>query len=373
LPDPRAWDYTSIVTTRICYVHAGPHKTGSTSIQWFLQENRAELLERGYFVPESETKRGAHHALVEKLCGLELGEHREPLVARSIRALVETPAEAVVISSEALEGLLASRKHANQFFCRIGELKLEPKLILFPRHQAQWINSSYASSVKSFRRSDSFQSCALGFAQSPDARFSRWLELADAHAAELIAQPFTKETVTRGVMPEFLRSIGINSSEFRDVEIRRNEAVGPFTVGVARDVLRSISDTGKPLTWLQAKRCKVKLAAYLGERGLADAGYCGLTTASARQIEAELRPDNDAFAQRVWGRIWAEVFAADIAEEFTPNDFEMCRPGWFTASRLRRAVREMNAVVREILRDSALAVEAPWNDWRHRSGLISRE
>jgi hypothetical protein len=361
------------VTRRICYVHAGPHKTGSTSIQWFLQENRAELLERGYFVPESETKRGAHHALVEKLCGLELGEHREPLVARSIQALVETPAETVVISSEALEGLLASRKHANEFFRRIGELKLEPKLILFPRHQPQWINSSYASSVKSFRRSDSFQSCALGFAQSPGANFSRWVELADARAAKLIARPFTKETVAEGVIPEFLQSIGINSSQFRDVEVRRNEAVGPFTVGVARDVLRSISGTGKPLTWLQARRCKVKLAAYLGERGLADAGYCGLTTALTRHIEAKLQASNDAFAKRVWGRPWADVFAGDTGEEFTPNDVEMCQPGWFTQRRLRRAVREMTAAVHEILRDPTLAVEAPWNDWRQRSGLISRE
>ena len=373
LPAPRAWDYTPVVTTRICYVHTGPHKTGSTSIQWFLQENRTELLERGYFIPESETKRGAHHALVEKLCGLELGEHREPLVARSIQALVETPAEAVVISSEALEGLLASRKHANEFFRRIGELKLEPKLILFPRHQPQWINSSYASSVKSFRRSDSFQSCALGFAESPGAKFSRWVELADAHAAELIARPFTKETISQGVIAEFLRSVGINSSQFRDAEIRRNEAVGPFTVGVARDVLRSINETGKPLTWLQARRCKVKLAAYLGERGLADAGYCGLTTALARHIEAKLQADNDAFAQRVWGRPWADVFARDTGEEFTPNDIEMCQPGWFTQRRLRRAEREMTAAVHEILQDPALAVEAPWNDWRQRSGLISRE
>jgi hypothetical protein len=302
-----------------------------------------------------------------------LGAHREPLVARSIQALVETPAEAVVISSEALEGLLASQKHASEFFRRIHELKLEPKLILFPRHQPQWINSSYASSVKSFRRSDSFQSCALGFAESPGARFPRWLELAEAQATELIVRPFTKEIVAEGVIPEFLRSIGINSSQFRDVEVRRNEAVGPFTVGVARDVLRSISDTGKPLTWLQAKRCKVKLAAYLGERGLADAGYCGLTTALARHIEAKLQADNDAFAQRVWGRPWANVFAGDTCEEFTPNDIEICQPGWFTQRRLRRAVREMTAAVHEILEDPALAVEAPWNDWRQRSGLISRD
>ena len=126
------------MTKRICYIHVGPHKTGTSSIQWFLQENRAELLEHGYFVPESETKRGAHHALAEGL---------------------------------------------------------------------------------------------------------------------------------------------------------------------------------------RARRC----------------------------------------------------FATDVTEEFTPNGFEMHRPDWFTARRLRRAIRAIKARGDEILQDPALAVEAPWNDLAHRSGLISRE
>src|SRR5207249_5017182 len=202
-PDPP--HYTCRMRKRVCYIHVGPHKTGTTSIQWFLQENREELLKHGYFVPESETKHGAHHALVEKLCGLDVGEHRERLVANSIQALGESGSETIVISSEALEGILESRRHADVFFSRIGELNLEPKLILFPRNQPQWINSSYSSSVKSFRLSDPFQ--PLRFVQSVGAKFSRWLELANAHAAELIARPFTKETIDRGVIPEFLRSI----------------------------------------------------------------------------------------------------------------------------------------------------------------------
>jgi hypothetical protein len=265
---------------------------------------------------------------------------------------------------------LESRKHADVFFSRIGELNLEPKLILFPRNQPQWINSIYSSAVKSFRRWDPFQSCALGFARSVGAKFSRWLALADAHNAELIARSFTKKTITRGVIPEFLGSIGIKSSQFRDGQIRRNEAVGPFTVSVAREVLRSISQTDKRLTWLQAKRCRVRLSEYLGKKGLADAGYCGLTTTLARHIEQQLRSDNDAFAQRVWGRSWSEIFAADTAKEFTPNDLEMCRPNWFTARRLRRAAREMKEIVDEVLLDPTLAVEGPWNDLRQRSGVI---
>jgi hypothetical protein len=96
-----------------------------------------------------------------------------------------------------------------------------------------------------------------------------------------------------------------------------------------------------------------------------------LSSALARHIEAKLRSDNDAFAERVWGRPWTEVFASDVAEEFTPNDFEIRRPDWFTARRLRRATRYMKAVVQDILLDPALAVKEPWNDVAQRSGLVS--
>src|ERR1051325_6372936 len=157
------------MTKRICYIHVGPHKTGTTSIQWFLQENSAELLKHGYFVPESETKRGAHHALAEWLVGLDIGAHRELLVARSITAITETPAQAIIISSEALEGLLRNQQNAKAFFNRLRELSLEPKLVLFPRNQPQWINSSYASTVTIFYRSDSFEARAFGFSQSAGA------------------------------------------------------------------------------------------------------------------------------------------------------------------------------------------------------------
>jgi len=358
---------------RVCYVHVGPHKTGTTSIQWFLQENRAELLTHGYFVPESERRRGAHHALVEGLAGLDVGQHREPLVNRSVREIAETPAAAIIISSEALEGILRSRKHADVFFSRIAALNCKPKLVLFPRNQPQWINSSYAFTVKSFRRSDPFQSAALGFAKSPGSRFSHWLAVADTYASELIARPFTKESVGRSIIPEFLRSIGINSSQVRGMAVRLNETVGPFTVTVAREVLRWIVDSSKPLTWLQTERCKRELAVYLGKKGVADSRYCGLDTALARHIERELQSDNDRFAQSVWGRPWADIFAADMAAEFTPNDFDVSRPDWFTARRLRRAIRKMTALVHEILSDPELAAEAPWNDWQHRSGLVSRE
>jgi hypothetical protein len=356
------------MSKRICYIHIGPHKTGTSSIQWFLEENRAELLKYGYFVPESATKHGAHHPIARKLCGQELPDHQQSVAAKFTRGLIETPCGAIVISSEALGGLLRNRDYAKVFFTRIRELNLEPKLVVFPRNQSQRINSSYSSGVKTFRLSESFETFVQGVTQGFVFRYSPLIELADAYDAELIARPFTGETIGRGVVPEFLLAIGVNSSQFRNAKIRRNEAAGPFTVSLARGVLRSIAGIGKRLKWLQAIRCKAELAKYLRERRLADTGYCGLTTAVARHIERKLRSDNDAFAQRVWGRPWAEIFAADIRQEFTPNDFEMCRADRLTEGQLRRAIREMKAIVEEILLDPGLAVEAPWNDLQRRAG-----
>jgi hypothetical protein len=204
-------------------------------------------------------------------------------------------------------------------------------------------------------------------------RYSYWIGLAKPFDAGLISRPFNKENIVRGVVPEFLLAIGIDSSQFQRAEARRNEAVGPFTVGVAREVLRSVAQADKPLKWAQTEQCKKKLAEYLEAKRWMDAGYCGLSTSLARHIEKGLRSDNDAFAEQVWGKSWAQVFAVDVSEEFAPNDFDMRPPDWFTARRLRRAVREMKAVAQRLLVDPALAVDAPWNDVAHRSGFIRTE
>jgi hypothetical protein len=356
------------VAKRVCYIHVGPHKTGSSAIQWFLKEHRAELLKQGYFVPESGTVHGGHHPLVRKLCGQEVRDHQQSAAVQFARAVAETPCEAVVVSSEALDTLLRNGHYATEFFNRIGELNLEPKLVLFPRNQSQSINSRYTEVVKSFQRSESFEAFVQGGIRRPGLGYSPLIELASVFRADLIPRPFTAETVMRGVVPEFLRAIGVDPSPFSDTYVRRNRSVGPFTVSVARHLLRLVSGPGKQLKWLQAARCKKRLIAYLQENGLADTGYCGLTTPLARHIEREWSSDNDAFAQRVWGRPWAEIFTADIGREFRPNDLDMSEPDESTERRLCQAVKEMTATVEEIMRDPTLAVDAAWNDLQQRGG-----
>jgi hypothetical protein len=357
---------------RVCYVHIGPHKTGTSSIQWFLQQNRAELLKHGYFVPESATVHGAHHSLGRKLCGQTLPQHAELAAIEFARHLARTRADAVIISSETLEGLLRHAACARTFFNRIGELNLAPKLVLFPRNQPQAMNSRYAEAIRGFSLSTAFESFARESARRPSFRYLPLLELAEAFNAELIARPFTGEIVVRDVVAEFLGAIGLDPSQFENTDVRHNPSVGPFTVSVARHVSRAINPSGKLLKWRQATRCKQELANYLQETRLADNGYCGLTTALARETEATYQAENSAFAQRVWDAHWEDIFEDDLHQEFTPNDLDMCAPNESTKQLLGRVVRDMIIIAEEIMRDPLLAVEAPWNDLCQRAGWISQ-
>lgn len=303
---------------RICYIHIGPHKTGTSAIQWFLKENRDEFLKQSYFVPQSGANQGGHHAIVRQLSGKDVPDHQQLVAARFARSVEETSCKAVVISSEVLEGLLTRRACAEEFFNRIGKLNLDPKLVLFPRNQPQSINSRYAEVVKGCRCSEPFEAFAQAFTQRLSLRYSHLIDVADTFNAELIACPFTGETIARSIIPKFLRAIGIDPSKFPDTNVHRNQTAGPFTIAVGRLVSELI--------------------------------------------------DNDVFAQRVWGTSWTEIFASDIGRQFRPNDFDLSKPDESTERRLCQAVHEMTETVKEVVLDPALTIQASWNDLMQRAG-----
>ena len=105
---------------------------------------------------------------------------------------------------------LIKRDCARQFFSRMEELNLESKLVFFPRNQSQLVNSRYTEVVRALHRSESFETFVQAEIRHPSFRYSHLIALADAFSSKLIAKPFTEETMTRGVVPEFLRAIEID-------------------------------------------------------------------------------------------------------------------------------------------------------------------
>ena len=341
------------MTKRICYIHVGPHKTGTTSIQSFLAKNQADLLKHGYFVPDSGNVNGGHHPLARQLCGQEVPHQHKGAIAKFLEALANTSCEAVVISSEALEGLLRKTECAKTFFNHLRQFNLKCTIIVFPRNQPQLINSRYVQVVRGFRQSQPFATFVSEEIDHPTFSYGDLIAVAKQFAAEVVARPFTGQMIVSGVVADFLQAIGLDASGFGSTDIRRNKTAGPFTVSVARDALRLIANAGRRLTAVQARRCKRKLTLYLQEKGLADTGYCGLSNALAQRIENHWQQDNNLFAQQVWQKPWEEVFAADVGREFTPNDFDIAKPDERTQRERHKTVTEIMASIEHIIGEPA--------------------
>ena len=149
------------------------------------------------------------------------------------------------------------------------------------------------------------------------------------------------------------------------------EAVGPFTVerGAACDRTRW-RHAGKQIQAAASHAMQKGTGEHISRsNGLADSGYCGLTTALAaadrsRRIDQTMMRLRSASG----AQSWEEIFADDVGREFVPNDFDMRKPDESTERLLSRAVRDMTAIAQEIMLDPTLAVDAPWNDLRPRAG-----
>ena len=91
------------------FIHIGTHRTGSASIQYFLNQNRAALKAAGILVPHAGTGIATapmgHHNIAYELCGDPNFDRNLPHTAQLIAELCAAREEVAVISSANLQFL----------------------------------------------------------------------------------------------------------------------------------------------------------------------------------------------------------------------------------------------------------------------------
>lgn len=128
-------------------LHIGRHKSGTTAIQHFLNDNRDELLRRGVHVPRAGRRGEGHHALAEPLRRrlARLSGLTDPRSLAVWRALVAelhgiAPELVAVISSEAFQNCEASLVARG-----IGGFRT--RVLVYLRNQVDYLASAYAQRV----------------------------------------------------------------------------------------------------------------------------------------------------------------------------------------------------------------------------------
>jgi len=306
---------------RRCILHVGSPKTATSSIQYMLRKNRRRFLKHGFLVPESgQSRNGAHRILVHELAGRPLDE-TEGVSQKFDHEVRKSDAHTVLISSEFMWPILRVPSQAERLIGHIRAMGFDVSLVVYLRNQPQFINSSYVQASTALQQGDEFLPFVnRGFARNNHYAYSHWITIAERHGLTVLARPFSQTVRRGGVLEDFLTTIGVPSPGKFDTAVERNRSAGPFTVAVARELVRRIGTPGR-LTPRQTAACRKAFRAEFRQLDIDDYDYCGLTTPLAAEIEQRYFDDNARFAAFAWGTSWQEMFSSDLGQSYEVNDY----------------------------------------------------
>jgi hypothetical protein len=141
------------------YIHIGTFKTGTTSIQRFLKDNRELLETRGLYIPSTQLL--AHHplplSLIKKYSRWRGGWRDfqggpDEIWSRMLDEISQTDCQKVLISSESFCDLVNENcRQSSDIFGKYLKSKLEPydvKIICYLRGIEPYLKSIYQESIK---------------------------------------------------------------------------------------------------------------------------------------------------------------------------------------------------------------------------------
>jgi hypothetical protein len=227
--------------SKTLYLHIGRPKTGTTSIQKFLNESRSKLESLGILYPLAGLLDDAHHLLPVSLLGKippaiqHLPRLDHNVLFQSLLHEIEASGSCkVIISSEFFSLLTFKTEDENRR--RLAEYLsgFNTKIVIYFRHQPDFLLSSYMQEVKNLRleRRKEFSEFKDMFLKRKIDDYwwsvSNW---ADCFGLEnILVRPFEREQLINGdVVADFLNvteceEVSVGYKRYND---ERNENVSP--------------------------------------------------------------------------------------------------------------------------------------------------
>lgn len=295
---------------RICFVHIGPHKTGSSSLQLFLRENENALLKHGVVYPRFLDDKGRptneHSALIEgrrsrKADRLELDD---PNWVRFSEHLVSGEAD-ILLSSENFARYFAEEDRLARFSQFVTRRGYRLVAIAYVRDQAPWINSFYVQYAKRFMGPLSFEEFLAQ--QIEKRRFDPF-----NFAGRILAQPEIElravsfeRAIADGFYQSFLAAIGVTDAGDFVTTTAANPNAGAKSVYAARKIYRKSNTDIRQLPFYS--KITVSFRNMFNKRGWTTPSYSGFDEALYQHVRDFHAESNQEFSRRFFGQDWNDV------------------------------------------------------------------
>jgi hypothetical protein len=331
---------------RVCFVHVGTHKTGTTAIQHFLAANRKLLGDGGLYYPRSgwlSPDLPGHHNVAFELAGDASFDPALGSLADVVGEFAAAGMPRVCLSSENFEYLHVREDALLALRDAIAAAGYRPQIVAYVRSQDEYAESLFAELVKHGMLA-TFDSFLADVAEHGLVRYDQawafrfdYAKLLDPFAAvfgadAMIVRGYRNDAAPESLIQDFLDTVGgvERSSAATGAATRSSENRRLTTGGVIEHIFHN---TG---TWLGDERLTAAGVELVARHPLA-AGepFRPLEPGERTRIRARFASQNAAVARR-WPSA-ASITRPGSATGFEPQRARAARHLFERAEDMRRA------------------------------------
>jgi hypothetical protein len=196
---------------RICFLHAGTHRSGTTYLQSFLQSNEYALAHEGLYVPTAgRVSPSGHHNIAWEFTGDTRYDPNQGTLSDLLAELSSVGALRACVSSEDFEYLYRNPSALRTLRSRLNEGGYAVKVLFYLRPQAEYAESVYTEAVRHGFSLDFLEFLELfaagRYEQSPISNYSVLLDpFAGVFGADnLIVRRFRNSNEPNQILTDFL-------------------------------------------------------------------------------------------------------------------------------------------------------------------------
>jgi hypothetical protein len=230
----------------VCYLHIGTEKTGSTTIQKFLNLRRAGLKERGILFPQSpghenQMRLATYAMTTDSMTDLQAQYGiRSPADAESfqatfakdfVREIENSTSEICVMSGEHCSSRLIEDEEVERLYQLLSPLFSQIYVVIYLRRQDGFLLSSYSTDVKYGKTAP----CTVPTPEEAKERYAydrlldRWARVFGRDS--LIVRRFDRKRLYKGdVLEDFLNIVAPGKTEGLDRPANENVSLDTETL-----------------------------------------------------------------------------------------------------------------------------------------------
>ena len=227
----------------ILYLHIGTNKTGTTSIQNFLEKNSENLKSNGILYPDVGRLHGAHY-IVSASLGFKANPdaYKDILInptslkKKLLKEINESKCKKIIISSEDFMLKTKDYKTVQDFFSGF-----DVRVIVYLRRHDEWWESAYIQALK-MKSNPPWGMGVMSFIKFHTAKhsfFGNYVALLEQWSSifcrdNIIVRPFESSQFHINLVLDFLGSLNISlgSEVAENFGQRKNESISKLGVGL---------------------------------------------------------------------------------------------------------------------------------------------